>query len=615
MAEERRIIVSEKNEKNDSNYMQYLIGFLIFLAIAGGGYGIYELTKGKKGKTIGKEKSCEFNDDCLFGYDCVEGKCVRNDEIEDGIIDEDDVDTTTTPTTTTPTTTTPTTTTPTTTTPTTTTPTTTTPTTTTPTTTKKQLNESCNTTSDCDTGMSCSLKVCKGTTNFPCEKKDDCRSVLNCFLGKCSARRKEGESCDKEILCSDGLECKNSICVKPVVVKTETKPKEPTKKQLGENCVNSNECVIGDCINVQGIQTCMIKKDDNQSCLIGAECKTNMCNSENKCGPEPKKEMLCSNLGECTMFTLQLCAPHDHVNKWSAVSLPTDAFYQFAFGFGSIGLPQINDAFRFPYDVFPVNAFVSTETTSMVVLNYMFELKIEVEGDKNEYIMRPADPIKKRDKGVPFSFPIGFSPDTLEKIKSPIKKGTKITLKCRENLGIGALKNIVLAFAPVAPVAPSISSDERLIVYNFKPRTDSRETTSASFIRRSSKGVALNANEYFPHIVFPYNTTILDVVICTDNKKDNSKANFNLTIKQIHPTIRQNCFRGWLENTNSSDAVIMDRQPAVNLDYPEGSIIWVETSMGRSNIHSGCSNLGNRDFDKTTTTKGTNILLFCIVRI
>lgn len=170
----------------------------------------------------------------------------------------------------------------------------------------------------CDSSNKCADKPIKGDTGAGCLKNDDCASNLcDTTLHQCAKILVEiGEDCAQNDDCKSGFcdssnkcakklgeigddcmaadDCKSGYCTFGGKCAEEPVVKLPN----GEDCAQNDECTSGFC-NSEKKCAAVVKKENDATCSIDAECKSNICKS-NLCVAKPTTGEI-ENDARCTL--------------------------------------------------------------------------------------------------------------------------------------------------------------------------------------------------------------------------------------------------------------------------------------------------------------------------
>jgi hypothetical protein len=124
----------------------------------------------------------------------------------------------------------------------------------------------CTSARQCNEGLTCQEKTCRGGPQTACDDRNDCLQGMACANGTC--RGEKGFSvCAQKEDCTDGLFCVNGSCVGETVL------------QL---CESDAQCVPGEsCVQVDQQRFCL--RQTGQACTKPFDCVSRTCGADSKC--------------------------------------------------------------------------------------------------------------------------------------------------------------------------------------------------------------------------------------------------------------------------------------------------------------------------------------------
>ena len=143
-----------------------------------------------------------------------------------------------------------------------------------------QLGDQCDAEHDCMPGLLCENGICRKV----CHDNSDCPNDSSCLDERCvkntTPRQKDGESCNSQLLCENGLECLDGICQKPC--------------NNNDDCKNGEVCQNGKCIKEEKLPERGQACNQQGKCAAGLTCINNVCqkscNLDSDCADE---ELIC----------------------------------------------------------------------------------------------------------------------------------------------------------------------------------------------------------------------------------------------------------------------------------------------------------------------------------
>ena len=130
----------------------------------------------------------------------------------------------------------------------------------------QKLNQSCDQTSDCNTGLVCEKTqngitgVCKVPSGGVCATSNDCSLDLKCQNGICMS---SGGGVNGPCPCKEGLTCVNNVC----------------KIKIGGKCTQNTDCANGLCVN----NICVVTNPDYFVELNSGCSDTSNCSDSSNC--------------------------------------------------------------------------------------------------------------------------------------------------------------------------------------------------------------------------------------------------------------------------------------------------------------------------------------------
>jgi len=121
----------------------------------------------------------------------------------------------------------------------------------------KPRGGTCNTTSDCAAGLTCSGGTCQTGSGGACTDTSQCASGFVCNGGQCL--KPQGGTCSNTNECVSNTGCENGEC----------------RSNIGGNCVDNDDCLFpficsgGQC----AVDSCLVDAD----CRPGASCQNLTC--------------------------------------------------------------------------------------------------------------------------------------------------------------------------------------------------------------------------------------------------------------------------------------------------------------------------------------------------